>query len=324
MYVGKEFNLSDEATYGMPINPDWDSCGPCHDINPTEQLWGVCSSDIDLSALLNGTDSHFSALNAKYDYTLWQTGRFSALFDPTIPRVDIAVVGNPVTAGVTVNFPVIAGNTWYIDVQLKEGWQPSWELPLLIVLPFVCIAIGLLILSHFVASSRHLRLLRSLIPKSGADSSTYFLRNSECMLTPEDEEPQQVSPLGIRGASITETPPRVSRSGVKSQRRLLVTNTPADRILTLLGMLMEGRTPPIEDVIAVRQAIRDKSDLYAAPIGLEACMTKKGLSSDVTLALLGFLDQAPQTVSSLFSPSLLSQDMPYFIPTYMYCPSSRW
>ncbi|GAX76726.1 hypothetical protein CEUSTIGMA_g4173.t1 [Chlamydomonas eustigma] len=182
-------------------------------------------------------------------------------------RVDITLIGNctPFTNPITVAFNVIAGNTWYLDLQPKGcngSWTPPWELPLLVLLPFICLALSLFVLTHQVEHSRHVRLLSSLVPKDSfpIDNS---VANGSGRNSQQDNSGEMAFPSS-------------------QQRRLesLLTHTPADRILTVVGQLLKGSMPEIEDVMAIRRAIEERRDLYAAPRGLQDRM-ERHLASDV-------------------------------------------
>ena len=38
----------DLTSMGLPFNDRWGNCSLCHSVNPEQQLWGVCFSNMDL------------------------------------------------------------------------------------------------------------------------------------------------------------------------------------------------------------------------------------------------------------------------------------
>ncbi len=81
-------------------------------------------------------------------------------------RVEFARSGTLNNDIITVPVEIVPGTTWYLDIQLKSGsWRPPWELPLLIVLPFVLLVLAILFLVARVHRSMHMRLVYSLLPK---------------------------------------------------------------------------------------------------------------------------------------------------------------
>ncbi|GAX73870.1 hypothetical protein CEUSTIGMA_g1320.t1 [Chlamydomonas eustigma] len=243
-------------------------------INPAGQWWGFILSDLDLSSLLNGTDPSLSRLNADYDYILWQPGTYSnpgsPTYNPNASRVNIAFVGrSSLNDPITVPVNVSHGNSWYLDVQPKNaaGWRPSWELPLFISMPFLCIILSLLVLSHSIEHSKHSRLLRALLPDN------LISMYSSSILEPNSLQMMRSSSIDSSAFLIMD---------VKQQKRIqeMVEGTTADTILNVVGKLMEGHMPPIEEVVAIRQAIEQRRDLYAAPAVLKANV-ERNLSEDV-------------------------------------------
>ncbi|GAX80277.1 hypothetical protein CEUSTIGMA_g7715.t1 [Chlamydomonas eustigma] len=257
IYLNKTVNLT---SLNLPYNPLRANCSACDEADPSQQLWGLCVVNLDLESLRNGTDPSFQALNPLYNYILWQPGSFSSLLNNSIPRVNIVAVpdneSSLPSSAITISFDVIPGNTWYLDIQLKGGWAPSWELPLLISLPFASLFISFIVLFLKVSQSRHIRLLRSLVPSS--DSILGSITHS---------------------GSLSANSYSENSKSVKRMDKLLA-RTPADRILNLIGQLMKGETPVIEEVMDIRRAIEDRSDLYAAPKEMQANM-ERVLSADV-------------------------------------------
>jgi hypothetical protein len=75
-----------------------------------------------------------------------------------------------------------------------------------------------------------------------------------------------------------------------------ISQSPAQHILSLIGKLMEGRNPEIEEIMDIRHAIELRMDLYSTPRGLHANMVRH-LSPDVA-DYVALLTMSPRNVSN--------------------------
>ncbi|GAX85028.1 hypothetical protein CEUSTIGMA_g12448.t1 [Chlamydomonas eustigma] len=210
----------------------------------------------------------------------------------------------------------------YLDIIPNEGtWRPVWMLPVIIILPIVSLFIAALILVWLVDQESHMRLLRALIPadmmtlggRSGSSNQLMargmfgadLLRSSRL----ERSESSAVDDVDV----IMDSRSRALLPGVSASRAMsgkqgsnrlqskpsgmVAVQTPAERILNMVGQLLQNKMPHIEDILAVREVMSKGVDIHQAPIGFERALEMK-LDKDVAASLLALVDDRPTAMGS--------------------------
>jgi hypothetical protein len=299
VFVDKRYNLTDPSM-GMPWRQGMaDQLAKWPRGDPNGQFWGHVIVNLDFENIFEGTDPDLALLSESgYVYSLWQSGEYAEVLDASIPRVDITNLTSHEELSrkeaISVAFDIVEGNTWHIDVARRDvvwgsssSWTPSWYLPLMIGLPFVCIILGLVLLVLLLLMlwsaehEKHVRLLKSLIPADVLEGRLGSLCINDAN--------------GVSGVNIVPV------------------ETPAEKILNLLAQLLRGQTPSMEDVLEVREAMTTSDSVHRRPIGLEAALTKH-LDREVAASLLALVDETPRLGTQRSPEAIGSPELPKQAP----------
>ncbi|GLI60869.1 hypothetical protein VaNZ11_003086, partial [Volvox africanus] len=246
-------NNGDDAAAFLQPNAN---CGdPCtFDLATGSIFWGFVSSVISVDALLqsmglpnsSSTISRLQSLeNMGYLYRVEALGRAAA--SEAVVAASHRPPEDPVDA-----IAELPNNQWLVQVSPKDGWRPVYFAGLIAAAVVVAIAIALLLFVALISSQKQQLLLRALVA--------------------ENLLPDLASAQNLQDAISTTA----------GKRREV--DTPAALLLAVLGELVEGQMPPLEDLVLIRSLLAGQRDLYA-PLNVWSHIHEANLDVDVQEAL---------------------------------------
>lgn len=136
---------------------------------------------------------------------------------------------------------------WFLYIYPPTGWHVPWRTGLLAAAVLVSLIAPLLLAFILVTRRQYELLLLSLVPRH--------------------------SVLGLHQTTIDPTR-RTNHAISKSSTdpitgdAFITNGTPADKILDMMSQLLQGKSPPLQDIIMVRTALVQSYDLYA-PVAVD-------------------------------------------------------
>ncbi|GFH28735.1 calcium/calmodulin-dependent 3',5'-cyclic nucleotide phosphodiesterase 1B, partial [Haematococcus lacustris] len=246
-------NVTENTTWGIPHRPD---CPPglCYNNATQTKWWGVAAITLDVNTIFNPTGNlfildQFSDIGLSWRLsspTFGNTSKRSTVFQSTSADMNSHSMCRNIS---------LLQDEWELCVW-KSNWQPTYLVPLLVVLVFVALALSVATLAVLLSRHEHRALLHSLLPAKA-------IQRLQANFDWTSQSKAGKEPFWESG-------------------------TPAELILGIMEDIVMGQMPALHKVITVRSTLQQSLDVYKP---LEADLTQRmadteNMDSEVREALM--------------------------------------
>ncbi|KAL6762819.1 hypothetical protein V8C86DRAFT_550956 [Haematococcus lacustris] len=239
-------NVNANETWGIPWGADLlDKCPECYNNATRTKWWGFAALSLSLDSVLEdsaGTKllSQLDGLHYRLSVPTLANAAEDQAFSTLYESTDKAMASESLCREV-----LVLEDKWRLCVW-KASWQPTYLVPLLVVLVLVALALSAATFTVLLSRYEHRALLHSLLPRAAIEKMQ----------------------AEFKWASVNDE---------QSQVAMVESGTPAEMILSVMDDILLGRPPVLPKVMAVRHTLQQSLDVYKP---LQADLTQRMADAD--------------------------------------------